>query len=1574
MPKLGYIKLGNKSDKHIYECDVVTSMCTDIVEEYTRVPEPELVGEYFWADDYIRTRIKPLAGYKKIHEYNCNSKTVARIGNKIYYSYVSAVNPLYSGYLGDGQAYLKTVNKEYYKYEHGGVMAGYDNYNIYTDTLTDDFYEVFRNVNMELREDKGRLLGYGDVIKVVANNIFKKDKEYIFSFERYLGCNNVRYAYSFTNNTKLHPDINIEDNNLYEADFSYDDSTCVKQFVPKNSDGYRDDVDYYYYMDGCVDYQGNHSYVCIPDTYKSYRKASIRIGYELTYIDGTVEEYLTNNMSSIGAVSGTHVVKFKVKKDVASAKIIVRLAGSFNYGKIFGKLKDLLTGGHYPGIINAQARAKMLDPNYKLIYQYYYGDTFQRPVTDIMCDMAIGHFCLSEVKPFVVETYVSNSVNLKVSSSEGYYNNIKSSAQYDCYINNVKKTDELFFLDIPKYKLDIHKMNGDKSSANNRDVYSDIYSDKYYPDDFYSKALGSYHKDIYFAYAEFVYDKNEHTHLALDNFSFKCYFLDGSTNRQGQDQIALILGAEVLYENNSIAGIPLDRYYNTFGTTTRVMYGVGEVPNIFRMYPMNIPESYHGKKLKIAFIVQHDSYSFIGSLKDNRHAGDYLAFDTFITNNKIYSLDKKENVPIKKLERVFEVSMNTDSYDDYINVNHINLTSEIFFAIDINTLFPGHNFKSRFNVEKAYISGNAKNWKDVSDKQINDLTWGTANRLFDITNIKNSEIIYKSFLYRDEYIKNYHDKEDQSKHSLDMSFEDGKYTIKRYPDIFKTNVGSLSDTFKSFKNLYQEIINFDVIKDMDKKHEWFRLFGIDRESDITDIATFTRSSNKSILIVNSVPINFTNHKLLEYDGLEFIAVHGADISTITAVYSSEISQTNDKDGIYINKNGVVNIERDGILLYSSNNYMVFESNKVNYIPDGYVCSDNLIVTNASGKIKNSNDRVNLLNKIIIVPDSARVYVPIKKCNSMFEEVCKRIYDYIQVDYSSYPNIKDTLSSLHKNIYTIAANQNKDFFEHTYLYPDLETLLSDNNPYPIAGDVESYLYQSKECTRNFVIEESKYDLVLYKDNDFALDVNMPKLMIPYSNPKGYKPVLFLNGILKTASPEVYRNGSTEFIIIDICDVYGKDYREFEYSYNECISWYRKNKVTPANDNIFEVELYPEDTKIVDTYCTKFNDNCVPIPLDFLEEIKVKGDYCFEVYLDGRILHPYYYKLNLFSKKNDLTNSINIPAIYFSKTSTIKMSIGSRVTVIKKKDIRISSYDITSASTPILYNNKFNKYSKFYYSNGRKIPENRMVRLSPNVILFLDLMNDSYKKTFNNLKEFTGSPFIIVSNEIYDLSGTISTHNKFSDDIYSYISSNYYYVYESFKKKNIINDFYTGFAMDKVGYFLNDEDFDAYISMCNNSLKDNFATPVFSDITKISSYTFKNFNNNTIDFNDRIIIQKISYLYSLFVKNFLSSRDINKFSESLLEVDTENSPLRNKQIKVDLSVIAKYNYFVINHLGLPSTVNETSFSLEVLLNNDSPFKKYKSLTFVPLNYGLIPIEWCSRSEPKNAELPVLNTTYR
>ena len=1536
MPKLGYIKVKSKPGKHLLECDYVKTMCTDFLEEYTRdrsIHAGILSSSYPSMSEFIKYNIKPYAEYNTIHKYDRVTKKITQYGNNVYNSYAGGVSAMDANYQWYYQKHLDAINKNY--------TGGYRNK--YIDTLTDDFYEIFGRVDMKFRQDKkDNLYGYGDVIKIPANNIFEKNKEYIFSYFRKFYDKNIVYASTYDSQETYKIDNSLNTGrNMCEVDLDLSETQPYR-------------------------YDSVFGYVKMLDPNRSFQKSDIKIGYEFTYSDGTKEEFLTNNMSSINSVYGTHVVKFKILKDIVSVHLVVKIGGSFNFGKIFGNLKKLIESGCYPGITNTSIRNAYLNPDTRIAYYYSYGVTSWRPIIDLTCDMGISELCLSEITPFETKRVVANAAYIKMHADS--YTAIPT----ECFIDNKKTNSEVFFIEeFTKTSLENKKINKESAAKNNKDIYIDVAHDTFAaPRDLYNGSSQDYNR-YFFATADFIYDKSKHKEIIIDNLYYKYYSIEHWNDTHTyytSSERGLSFFAYIVHKGSVISVV-------SFGTVRPDMCFVGTDYNsatfIKKTFDSSVLDQYDGEVLTIIYGATHQMYNAGDTgLKVNFTEGDMISFNVYLTDTNKNVLSEP-TVPVKQLERVYEV-VPIDNFDDYKDISVVYPEFVAITPTNIAYLKPdGYDTSTVYNYNyDVFVSGNNKDWTLLDSSNSDKYTY--SNNLY--LRLTTEDLIYKSFNNAIRYEKDYHQEEDPSKHVFDLTFEDGVYKHKGLSETITNRGITLGDMFNTYNDLYYEIVEASVISDMYNKHEWFRLYGIDRESDISKIITFKRNNKSSTILINSVPIEFTKHKLLEYNGSEFVAIYGdLNIVEFGILYSKNMSLTKKNNGLYISDKGVVNFDKNGLLLDSSKDYLLLESSGIHYVPDGYVCSDNYILFNASNKIKKNTDNIVILNKIVIVPTNMKVYIPITKGVHVYENFAKALY-YTNVVDNNDNNInllEVTIKKLSDYIYSTQP----EFYKYTYLYPDLKTLVNDDNRL-ILADIESHLYQSNECQRNFLIEESKYDLILFKNNVFGLDIKMPKILLPFENPKKYKPVLFMNGILLSGYPEVISFGSKEYIIVDLCEVYGKKYEDFDYDYNTCINWYRMNKVTANNEHVFEIELYPEDTKILESINTIFNDSFIPIPLDFIETIKFKGDYCFELYCDGRLQHPSTYKLDIFGRKNDLPNVLNIPVIYFSKTAGALNEIkpGSRITVIKKKDIRLTSYDISNLSSPILHNPRFNKYSKFYYANGRKIPESRMIRLSPNVILFKDLKSDGYTKSFTNYKNFTGSPFIMVSNEMYDLTGNINHSFLASEFLNSIVTSYTHNIWNFYSKAVPAN--YLANVMEKYGSFLDDNAFDIYVELCRNSLKDNLNVSAYRSSSiwlKVSKYVFKHRLGDTevLDFsNNSELALQVSFIYSLFLNSLMNVRDISRYSESLYEIDkTDGTRLINKllEIPVDDTHLINYNYFVKNHLGIESNVTGESLTKQILSNNDSPFFYYKNLIHIPVNYNILPKEWCKRIEPKDTDMP-------
>ena len=117
---------------------------------------------------------------------------------------------------------------------------------------------------------------------------------------------------------------------------------------------------------------------------------------------------------------------------------------------------------------------------------------------------------------------------------------------------------------------------------------------------------------------------------------------------------------------------------------------------------------------------------------------------------------------------------------------------------------------------------------------------------------------------RIEYKKPYKDKEDQSKHTLSSILQDTESVYREFNLPDTTGKFSLPHSFRIPKEFHVSSIIYRVISNAREKHEFFRLYGDTRETEILHLYD-VKDYVSGILLINGIPLDFTNKRLIDFN-------------------------------------------------------------------------------------------------------------------------------------------------------------------------------------------------------------------------------------------------------------------------------------------------------------------------------------------------------------------------------------------------------------------------------------------------------------------------------------------------------------------------------------------------------------------------------------------------------------------------------------------------------------------------------------------------------------------------------------
>ncbi len=751
--------------------------------------------------------------------------------------------------------------------------------------------------------------------------------------------------------------------------------------------------------------------------------------------------------------------------------------------------------------------------------------------------------------------------------------------------------------------------------------------------------------------------------------------------------------------------------------------------------------------------------------------------------------------------------------------------------------------------------------------------------------------------------------------------------------------GSITDTFTPYKEFYYSKLNATYIDDIYHNEEWFRLYGIDHETDVFNVYSIKRKTKNSIIMLNRIPIEYTNHRLLTYDGVEYVVVNKAtDVEEFGELHTPGHGYSSGGKSLFIHKDGVVSEDaKDGMFVCEYKKLLKLGKG-VHLIPHGYVTiGDNYLVTDSNDKVIRYTERVVFYNKMVIVDDDVFVHIPVNRATSMFEAFIEEVYGsgvYASTYWKDFFNKLDIIMQ-------------RDAFvtEHAMHYPKAESIENLKSTNIKSSDINEHLKNVTSVKNRFYYRESDAYFLNTPENAFETNVVYPKLLLPYQKRKNT--LVFMNGKLFKVNPDRFND---DFMMLDIRDVYEITEEDLNFRLDYATTWYKKNK----KENEFEVVYYDEDDVIIDTSCTIYNDSYIPVPLHLL-------GMNYEVYIDGVFASSYTYKSTvdvdyINTRLGAILTTLesehpNIPVLYLRKYSDPDTySVGSKVVLVctsRKNNVTM----LNCMNGALKTSNPVSNTTEFFYENGEKIMSSEYRVTSPHSIMFYNLPDKVIMKTE-------------VRSNTY--------HTAYSDYVYEYLKSNTEYVNFTNNtkiKKNLTDilhtmtsrefDTYCTLVCGSL-YFMKQGALDStfngslidYVEMKNAFNKSNFsvsdpvvtATKVnplkygmtkiyieyYDVIRKISPFVYTERTiNDTIDSKDIHFIGKISYLNTLYFAEHVSAYSQNhtngtvyddsrsSFETDIIlteeEVNAYNSTFENilTTLKMSKSSIAYYsNIFSLN----------------------------------------------------------------
>ncbi len=777
---------------------------------------------------------------------------------------------------------------------------------------------------------------------------------------------------------------------------------------------------------------------------------------------------------------------------------------------------------------------------------------------------------------------------------------------------------------------------------------------------------------------------------------------------------------------------------------------------------------------------------------------------------------------------------------------------------------------------------------------------------------------------------------------------------------------SITDSFLCHKEFYYEDIDKTFIENINENHEWFRLYGINLEESIKNVYVFKRRSKNSIIIIDGVPLEFSDFNMVTYNDQEYIPVKTKeDIVTLGELHTFNHSMNPRDSALFIHKDGTINSDSvNGLCIGDYDEFMTFEKG-VHYIPDGYVAhGSNYIVTTLNDKLKKYTKRVVIHNKIVIVEDEdTKVRIPIKESSSMYESALKLMYTKLGSDIQEWLSIINTMT----NDTSFTTSE----LLKTKFVPDIKTVKTLHNPNgETLSDIDIFLKEYTAEQRAFTFEEKDLNILVSEDTLKFGRIHTPKILLPVPDTE-CNILVFVNDKLLSTNPERIDDN---YISLDISTVYNiKDFSATPFE--EILQWYGLNK----KNNIFEVKLYDKEDIILETVFTRDNDNFVPIPIDLLDRKY------FEVYIDGLLanLDEIFAATNTYTNENTIYSSVgkvestvlglllntlndnrpNIPVLFIRKSiSPVEYSIGSKVTVICRKSTN------TTKRYPIVSNMVFVPEGIYhdtglYYTNGSKLTKDDYLQLSSHLVFIKRKMdnNNILVKTrseyeLNKMnREYSRMLFDLMSSflEKYEALESESEYRLYemsSDEFsaYCYMVSLSMYIMKDGKSNGemlsisgtmngltlSINDILVKKILPSVGYSI---------------VKGKISPYVYMEPKTIESYKLSN----------KYFYRKVSYIISLYFAEYLTQYKVNKFDMSLF-----NDPTipHNLEVSITTSDLIAYNTLFGKVVPIPFISN-----LDFTGSVNDIFDAYSVIDRIPVSYGVLPEKVFSGSgfKPVNPE---------
>lgn len=833
----------------------------------------------------------------------------------------------------------------------------------------------------------------------------------------------------------------------------------------------------------------------------------------------------------------------------------------------------------------------------------------------------------------------------------------------------------------------------------------------------------------------------------------------------------------------------------------------------------------------------------------------------------------------------------------------------------------------------------------------------------------------KIFTYSKDliYKKRDRSKEDQRLHTITKEVISNKTTfdndVKEKLTVFRD--GSLADSFTTFKNFFLEKINYTYVADIYHKHEWFRLFGTNKDDEISNVYRILRKTKESIILVNGIPLSNTNLRLIEYDGCEYLA---SPSKIITDLYVLNIPdyEVNGNRSIFINNDGKISLDSGDIKLAGYDDVLCLPYG-MNCIPKNYVCSENFIVTDLNNKpLLNTNVTV-YVNKFVYVDSSSvKVYVPIKKAKSMFDGLVDVFSVFTESNKNVYTSAMLTL--LNTQLSTIS-NTTK----YTYMNPDItnapRNILSDGTTEYIPY-IEKFLNDRQDIQRNYVL--SKEDVVLLENDDLLIKTNHPKILLPIYNDEDKTPLLYFNSKLFTASPEVIYHLGSSYIILDVYDLLNSvstlNSRN-TYTFDSLRTLYMNAVSSDTIDFSFEIVLY-DNCDVFEGKFTKYNDRFVPIAYNSVE---ASNDF-YEVFVDGIRIPSSNFFLDEYGV-HDLDKSIPaIPVIYINGAEKDKKYIivhKKKIHTVKQGKISISGSNSGSCYTNIP---DVIGEAQFYYSTGHKINSRDITEIHPGgyFIKSRPSVTDRTITVYYNkyTTDITGMTIRTIDLSTFmNKEGSVLNYNLMN--VISDYLNNHTVLKTLTNPLTTVSNFSDYIFRAKYDLLLANCGRSAYSDTSASSL-DNYTFTangvskkiVLSNISGLntSKYVFVGKDSLasgevTLPVTDSYFKYKVAYLYSLWNASLVSMYETTLYSNRLFSVSDEAETASSKYINIPQEYIDKYNTV------FSRTLTKESFSFSKLSVCANVFLLFDHLPFIPVPHGIFPKNWGYSKDIKTRTTPTV-----